>query len=322
MKRTALSVVVLLLLTPHASRAADPLEDFPDAVAAQTLFQEARALMRQRNYSDACPKLEESLRLEAGVGESGIGKQFDLADCNEQIGKLATAWAGFLAVASQSKQANQAEREKSARKRARALESRLPKLVIAVPSAEQGLEVRRDGIALDAAGWGAVVHVDPGTHRVTATAPGKQPWLTMVQAKEGATTRVHVPRDLPATPVAAPAVPEVADPAPADPAPADPASALPDPAPAAPPEPSGTEARAAPSASDLAMEGLLQGRDATRRTLGWAVAGVRAIGIGLGTGFDMATVSTIVDGATLVGGLVIELTTLKPQDRRERTARR
>lgn len=267
MKRTSLSVVVLLLLTPLASRAADPLEDFPDAAHAQTLIREARALMHTGNYRDACPKLEESLRLEAGIGEAGIGTQFDLADCNEQIGKLATAWAGFLAVASQSKAANQNDREKSARRRARALESRLPKLVIAVSSAEQGLEVKRDGIALDTAGWGAAVHVDPGTHRVTVTVPGKKPWLTMVQAKEGATTRVHVPRDLPA---AAPSAT-----APAATAPADPAPAPADPAPAA--------------ASDPSPEGLppseLEEPDAMPRMFGWAVAGV-------------------VDVTTLVGGLV------------------
>jgi hypothetical protein len=289
-------------------------------VAARTLVQEARALMRERNYSDACKKLEESVRLQAGIGEASIITQFDLADCNERIGKLATAWRGFQAVASQSKGADQSDRAKAAKKRARALESRLPKLVIAVPSAGQGLEVSRDGVALDSAGWGAVLLVDPGTHRVTATAPGKKPWLTMVQAREGATTRVQVPRDLPAT---IDAVATSAAPSPAAPSPAEAAQAAP--SPAAPPEPSGTEECAAPSAPHPPAKGLslaegirlAQGLPPTeptdpteptetteteiddepgptRRVMGWAVA-------------------RVVDGATLMGGLVSGLMTPKPR---------
>ena len=66
--------------------------------------------MQQGKYAEACPKLEESMRL-----DSGIGTQFNLADCNEHIGKLATAWAGFLDVAAAAKAASQPDREKVAR---------------------------------------------------------------------------------------------------------------------------------------------------------------------------------------------------------------
>jgi hypothetical protein len=196
MKRSALSIFVLLVLVPAVSRAADPLEDFPDPGAAQTLYQEARALIQKNKYSEACPKLEDSLRLEAGVGTRS-----DLADCNEHIGKIATAWAGFLdAAARSSKVASQADREKLARRRAQALEPRLPKLLIEVPKAMQGLEVKRDGVAIDAAAWGTPIPVDPGAHRVIVTAPGRTRWVTTVQIKEGETVRVEVPRDFPARP--------------------------------------------------------------------------------------------------------------------------
>ena len=192
MKRTALAIVLLLLTLARESRAADPLEDFPDPAEAQHLVLEARALIGSSSYADACPKLEQSVRLVPDVDT-----QFELADCNERVGKLATAWTDFVTVAEKSRAASRADREKAARKRARALEPRLPKLVIDIPDAPAGLEVRCDGVRVDPADLGAAIPVDPGKHRITATAPGRQRWVTTVQSGERTTSRVELPRELP-----------------------------------------------------------------------------------------------------------------------------
>src|SRR5260221_10377355 len=89
-----------------------------DPAAAQALFDQARALTRQGRYAEACPKLLESNRL-----DPGIGTQFHLAECYEQNGQVATAWATFLDVASQARAASQFDREKAATKRATQLEA-------------------------------------------------------------------------------------------------------------------------------------------------------------------------------------------------------
>ena len=179
MKRFILSAVATLFLAyGSTAEAAEPRSG--DPAAAQALFYEARALMKDGKYAVACSKLEESLRL-----DYGIGTEFNLADCNEKTGKLATAWSGFLSVASAAKAQNQAQREKVARDRAKALEPRLPKLAIEVPSpAQPGLEVKRDGVVIGSASWGTPVPVDPGSHRVSASAPGKLPWEGAVSAVE------------------------------------------------------------------------------------------------------------------------------------------
>lgn len=169
-----------------------------DPAAAQVLFYDARALMQQGRYVEACPKLEESLRLDAG-----LGTQFNLADCNEHVGKIATAWAGFLDVAAQAKATNQGEREKFAKKRASALEPRLPKLVVEVPKTIEGADVRRDGVVVGQAAWGSPIPIDPGTHKIVVRAPGKQVWETTIFAAESKTARVSVPRELPAAAVTA-----------------------------------------------------------------------------------------------------------------------
>lgn len=191
MRGRALPVALALLLVPAAALAEAP----PDPAAAQALFFDARSLMEQGRYGEACPKLEESLRLDAG-----IGTRFNLADCNERIGKITSAWAGFLDVAAQSRAAKQLDRERVARKRAAALEMRLPKLVVDVGGAPEGLDVQRDGHPIGPAAWGVAIPVDPGAHRISASAPGKDAWETTVEASEGATLRVTVPRDLASAP--------------------------------------------------------------------------------------------------------------------------
>ena len=62
---------------------------------AARLFREGRALVVDGRFAEACPKLEQSQRL-----EPRLGTQLNIAFCHEQLGKLATAWSGFQEAAS------------------------------------------------------------------------------------------------------------------------------------------------------------------------------------------------------------------------------
>ncbi|HWZ88565.1 MAG TPA: hypothetical protein VNW92_06940 [Polyangiaceae bacterium] len=176
-------VLANLVPTPAFAQQRDP-------AAAQALFDQARALTRQGRYTEACPKLLESNRL-----DPGIGTQFHLAECYEQSGQIATAWATFLDVASQARAASQFDREKAATKRATQLEPRLPKLTITVPEPSQlsGLEIRRDGIVVGQTQWGSPVPVDPGPHELSISAPGRRPLNQTLKAEEGKPLAFDVP---------------------------------------------------------------------------------------------------------------------------------
>lgn len=302
MKRALAATTAALTLSSAAGALADPPREA--AGAAEALFYEARALMKDGRFREACPKLEESLRL-----DRGIGTEYNLADCNESIGRLATAWSGFVSVAEAAKEQGQHDREQIARARARALEDRVPRLAIDVlPGAPRDLEVSRDGISVDAGSWGAPLPVDPGVYTVRATAPGKQPWQAQVTVAEGERLRVAVPREL---------------------------APLPGP-PAAPP------ALASARIVDFPAP-IVEPRGTAQRTIGWIVAGLGIGGLGVGAGFgldslqrrnrskhfcdgdlcdarglalrdralasgDIATVATITGGAALLGGAVLVLT--------------
>jgi hypothetical protein len=160
-----------------------------DTATAQALFDDAKKLMAAGKYAEACPKLEESQRL-----DPGLGTQFNLATCYESLGKTASAWSTFLDVAGGAKAANQADREKVARQRAAVLEKSLSRLTITVSNPIEGIEVRRDGAVVGQAQLGTAVPIDPGSHKVEAWAPGKKPWQTTIEVgKEASTQKVEVP---------------------------------------------------------------------------------------------------------------------------------
>jgi hypothetical protein len=142
-----------------------------DSAAARALFAEGRSLMDSERYEQACPKFEESLRL-----DHGMGTQFNLAHCWEKVGRTASAWALFLDVAAAARAANQPQRETAARERAKVLEAKLTRLRIDVSNASPDTQVERDGQDVRKASWGTGVPVDPGKHVVRVSAPGKQTW--------------------------------------------------------------------------------------------------------------------------------------------------
>ena len=175
---------------PHAACAQPtaPIEAGQRA-AAETLFNEALALLEQGKAGEACPKLEESQRLDAG-----IGTLLYLADCYRTLGRTASAWGTFL-DASYAARAASDEREAIALEQARALESQLSYLTLEVaPQLAAELELSNDDQPVRPALWGTKIPIDPGEHRLEARAEGYEPWRATVTIAPGpAEQSVRVP---------------------------------------------------------------------------------------------------------------------------------
>lgn len=148
---------------------------------AETLFRQAKRLMKSGKIAEACDKFDASDRLEPTAGT-----KLNLADCREKNGQLATAWVMFLKAASAAKRAgNDGKREAEANRRAAALESKLVYLTVSVPedSRVDGLVIRRNGTVVDRALWDQAVPVDPDEYEIAVAAPGFEPWRTSVVIK-------------------------------------------------------------------------------------------------------------------------------------------
>jgi hypothetical protein len=200
-----LGAAAALALTPARARAATPA----DSAAAQALFEQAKRLLKEGKAAEACPKLEESQRL-----DPGSGTLLNLARCYEQTDRLAAAWNKYLEAAAAAAASGNVQREKEARARATALRPTLSELVIDVSADTKtvsGLSVTRDGEVVGPAQWGVPIPADAGEHRVAASAPGREPWQTVVVVKgPGGTFTATIPVLAPiggVAPVATPAEP-------------------------------------------------------------------------------------------------------------------
>ncbi len=149
-----------------------------DADRAEKLFTEASALAAAGNYAEACPKFEESERL-----DGALGTQFNLALCFEKIGKLGSAWRNFRAVERLAHQTMKTGREGAAHQKLEQLRPRVPHLVIAARDSD--VTVKVDGELVERDVW-SFYAVDPGEHVLEATAPARTSWRTRLVLDEPA----------------------------------------------------------------------------------------------------------------------------------------
>jgi hypothetical protein len=165
---------------------------------AQSLFDEGNKLVAAGDFAAACPKLAESLRLEPAVGT-----QFNLANCYEHLGRIATAYALYTDVVRIAHAAGKFPREEAAKKAAAAIEPRVPHVHIAATDAAPGLEVAIDDKAIGRDAW-SDLPLDPGAHRVRATAPNHEPWESSFDLPEGKPYDLAVPALVDLTPAPPP----------------------------------------------------------------------------------------------------------------------
>lgn len=184
----ALLLAMAVTGSARRARADEPLES--KARQAQALFDRGRDLMATGDTEQACPLLAESQRLDPGGGTL-----LNLAVCHEKQGRLATAWSEYHDALSASLRDDRRDRQALANERIRALDGRVPHLVVELPADwPGGAAVLVDGAELSKLAASTPLPVDPGPHEVTATAPGRTTWSTrLAGVTEGESVRIQVP---------------------------------------------------------------------------------------------------------------------------------
>lgn len=159
-KRLSIAVVLAgAFLVPSLAHAQD----------ADTLFKEGRALLDAKKYDEACPRLAESQRMDPGAGTL-----LALSLCHEGQGKTATAHDELKQAAALGRKNGRNDLANAADKRAAAMEPKLSKLVVRLPKGERGrYDVTLDGTRLNGDRLDTPFAVDPGEHKIEASATGK-----------------------------------------------------------------------------------------------------------------------------------------------------
>lgn len=163
-----------------------PVPAQTNAALAETLFQEGKKQMAAGNFAEACPKFQESQRLDPGTGTL-----LNWGLCLKDSGKPATAWVVFNQAVAAARAENRADRVSLAQSEIDKLETTMPRLAVVVPTDADapGLVVTLDGSTISAATRGVATPVDPGEHVVTASAPQRKTWTTTVNVPAAAQTQ-------------------------------------------------------------------------------------------------------------------------------------
>lgn len=169
---------------------------------AQSLFEDGRRLMAAGDFASACPKLSESQTLDP----SG-GTLLNLAVCHEKQGQLATAWSDFKEALSVARRDNRSDRFEVAREHLASLEPQVPFVTVRVERAQSEQRVLLDGSPLRTAAWGTPIAIDPGPHRLEASAAGYAGWSSPFQMAAGERKVVVIPELVAATKVEVPPPP-------------------------------------------------------------------------------------------------------------------
>lgn len=221
MRHHAIAIVFLLAVpVAGALGASHALAADDDRAAALDLFAQGRELVRAGEYQAALSKFAAAAKI-----MRTFGILLNIAECEEKLGRTASAWATWAEARSVAVEGHRADDEAMALERQRALEPSLSRLTIVVPTAADlpDLEIRRDGEVVARAAWGTAIAVDPGAHVVEAKAVGRETktFDIMVPPKAGRATLTIIPLGEAPTPASS-------QPPPAAPAPApQPAAAIP-----------------------------------------------------------------------------------------------
>jgi hypothetical protein len=178
--KRALAIVVALAGVAHAD----------DVPLADQKFDQAQKLREAGKIAESCALFRESLQL----NPNAIGTLLNVARCDEEQGKVASALRGFKDARDRAGEQNLGPQHDAAEQHMHALVDRVPHLALAFAAElPPGAEIVVDDRAVDPNTAGDVL-VDPGSVHVVVSAPGYVTFETHVQVVERGRKAVVVPK--------------------------------------------------------------------------------------------------------------------------------
>jgi tetratricopeptide (TPR) repeat protein len=203
-RRGLVPLALSLALTAAAPRVV--AQEALDAAAAREHLTQGYKLKQQGQLKEALPHFIESLRLDPKLKTT-----INLADCEEKLGMLVESQSHWLAARDRARSEGDARVKQEAEQRLASLEQRLPRLNIQLaPGFPADAQVYRDDVLLGRVSLGTALPTNPGEHKITVRAPGREDWKYSVKMAERdsqqLTVTIGAPRKIkPGEPETAPA---------------------------------------------------------------------------------------------------------------------
>lgn len=180
-------VALTIVMASYGLAAAQGGEE--DAAKAEKIFEEAQKLKQEGKSAEACKKYEESLR----YNRNAVGTLLNVALCNEESGKVASALKYFTLARDLAREHNLNEHRKAADEHIGKLTPQVPHLGIAFAeiASDMKLVIDDEAIPVEKA---SDIAVDPGTHHIVVSAPGRVAYEANVTIEPGKPATITVPR--------------------------------------------------------------------------------------------------------------------------------
>jgi hypothetical protein len=189
--RAALTLIVGLgvAAVPVSARAQDPV---PDSSAealkrAREQFGQALALQTAGDWAGALALLKE-----VAAVKSTPQVRFNMALCEEKLGKLVAALGDYELAAADARAEKADQVAEEVEGRLEALRQRIPKITVKRGAGAEAALVVVDGVSLGDQVIGTPMPTDPGPHTVEATAPGFKSFRKSVRVGEQQSETVEI----------------------------------------------------------------------------------------------------------------------------------
>lgn len=183
---TVASKAALIVMLLGGIASAQAPAQTPDQKEADEAFKKGRELLKQGNFIDACDEFNKSQHL-----DPANGTLFNIAQCSEQIGRLATAASAYRELI---KKDTNTERLETSRKALAALEPRIPKIIAKIDNPPKNIIITLDSKA----GSASILPNEPveanfGEYTLVARAKGYTEMIAKFRiGEEGSTKTIDV----------------------------------------------------------------------------------------------------------------------------------
>jgi tetratricopeptide (TPR) repeat protein len=163
----------------------------PDIGSADQLFAQAKQLMSEGKFAQACAKFEASYD-----ADPALGALLNLADCLERDGRMASAYGRWGDAIDYANKKND-ERAKFARERREEIKPKLSFVTLAVKGEADDLTVFKGDTKLSKGAFGTALPTDPGETVIQVVRGADQVlWETTIVLAEAQQKTVEIPLDV------------------------------------------------------------------------------------------------------------------------------
>jgi hypothetical protein len=178
--RLALGAALVLCLGPRSAAAQDSADTSAQALKqAREQFGQALALQTAGDWAGAL-----SLLKEVAAVKSTPQVRFNMALCEERLGRLVAALGNYELAAADARAENADLVAEEVEGRLEALRRRIPRITVRRGEGAENAAVSLDGVAIGDQVLGTPMPADPGPHLVEATAPGFKPFRKSLRLVE------------------------------------------------------------------------------------------------------------------------------------------